>query len=68
MEEQIVTIKVVTTGEICEMSNDEIIGQIIVQIRVVFSIHFMLLYSDKADLPHPQNRINSIYLEFCMWL
>ena len=25
MEEQIVTIKVVTTGEICEMSNDEII-------------------------------------------
>ena len=36
MEEQIVTIKVVTTGEICEMSNDEIIGQIIVQIRAVF--------------------------------
>ena len=25
MEEQIVTMKVVTTGEICEMSNDEII-------------------------------------------
>ena len=28
----------------------------------------MLLYSDKADLPHPQNRINSIFLEFCTWL